>query len=219
VAARRARVLRGQQAGDHPQALRRHLIGVTQRLLAAHGLTGLTTRAIAREAEVSDGVLYNHFADKDDLVVAALAEQVAALGAGLHARCPRAGAQDLRAGLTGYVRLCQTFLDEALPVVGSLASRPDLVPALLDRIHAGEAPPQLLWGELCDFVEGEQALGTASPDVDPHTVAHVIFGACQLRSLADLFTRHSAFVPPGHPPDPAADLDRLVTLVLRACAP
>jgi AcrR family transcriptional regulator len=218
VAARRARILRGQQAGDHPQALRRHLIAVTQRLLVAHGLTGLTTRAIAREAQVSDGVLYNHFADKDDLVVAALADQVARLSTEVHARCPVAGAQDLRAGLTQLVQLCQDFLGQALPVIGSLASRPELLPALLDRIHTAEAPPQLLWGEICVFVQAEQALGTADPDVDPHTVAEVIFGACQLRALAELFIRHSEFVPPVPAAERATDLDRLVTFLLRACA-
>jgi AcrR family transcriptional regulator len=87
--ARRARVLRDQQAGEHPQALRRHLIEVTQRLLAAHGLTGLTTRVIAREAQVSDGVLYNHFTDKDELVVAALGERITGSVARYLDACPR----------------------------------------------------------------------------------------------------------------------------------
>ena len=104
MAARRARVLRDQDGGDRPQALRHHLIAVTQRLLAAHGLGGLTTRGIAREAEVSDGVLYNHFAGKDELVVTALAEKLEELGAQFHRDCPRAGAQDLRTGLTVLVR-------------------------------------------------------------------------------------------------------------------
>ena len=58
---------------DSPGALRRHLIDVTQRLLAAHGSAGLTTREIAREAQVADGLLYNHFAGKGDLVVTAVA--------------------------------------------------------------------------------------------------------------------------------------------------
>jgi len=80
---RRATVL--SEDNTSPGALRRHLIAVTQHLLTAHGLTGLTTRQIAREAQVADGVLYNHFANKDDLVLTALGERATELVGAFHA--------------------------------------------------------------------------------------------------------------------------------------
>jgi len=232
VAARRARVLRDQQDGGHALALRRHLIAVTQRLLAAHGLAGLTTRAIAREAQVADGVLYNHFSDKDELVIAAVAERVRDLVGVFLADCPRAGGQDLPTGLLALARLCLGFQVAVLPLAGGLVSRPDLVRALIDAVHSGEAAPQLLWGEICDFVAAEQELGNAAADVDPNTVAEVLFGACQLRAFAGLLTAAPTADPaPGsadpHPDtdtgtgtgtarDPGPDLDRLVAFLVRA---
>jgi len=213
VAARRARDLRDQQAGEHPQALRRHLIAVTQQLLAAHGLTGLTTRGIAREAQVSDGVLYNHFADKDELIVAALAEQVGDLTARFLADCPTPGAQDLRTGLTALVRLSRQFQAESLPLLSGLLSRPDLMHAVLDRVHTGDRAAQLLWVRIQEYLAGEQELGTVAAHVDPHVVTHVIFGTGHLQVLADVVAPGLTEVPTGDP------LDGVVDFLVRACEP
>jgi AcrR family transcriptional regulator len=243
MAARRARVLRDQDGGDHPQALRHHLIGVTQRLLAAHGLTGLTTRGIARAAQVSDGVLYNHFADKDELVVTALAERLTQLSAQFHRDCPRPGAQDLRTGLTVLVRRCQQFQTQALPLLGAVITRPDLLHQLLARVHTTGSGPQLLWQAICSYLTAEQEQGTLAADVDPQTLTEIVFSTCQLHVLASMFGGHpagpatdpatpdsatpdSATDPatpgpaaPAPAPDPGPATDRLVAFLLRACAP
>ena len=218
MAARRARVLRDHHDGGHPQALRHHLIAVTQRLLAAHGLTGLTTRGIAREAQVSDGVLYNHFSDKDELVVTALAERIVELSTRFRHDCPRPGAQDLRTGLSALVQLCWDLQAQALPLIGVLLGRPDLVHRLLQRLHAEDSAPQLLWQEACAYITGEQRLGTISPDVDPYTLAEVAFSACQLHVLTALLSGNGDVPPP--PNQPATPpTERLLTFLLHACPP
>ena len=218
--ARRARVLRDQQGSEQPQALRRHLVRVTQRLLAAHGLA-LTTRAIAREAEVSDGVLYNYFADKDELVVAALAEQMADLSVRFQAAVPVAGRQDLRAGLALLVRLCVDFQAEALPLVSGLITRPDLFHRLIAQVHTGDQAAQLVWSRIVDYLAAEQELGTIAAEVDPHTVTHVVFGAGQLQVLAGMV---SGDLGPAEAAHQARTLDDaalagLVDLLVRACRP
>jgi AcrR family transcriptional regulator len=218
VAARRARVLRDQGPSSHREALHRHLVQVTQRLLAAHGLSALTTRGIAREAEVSDGVLYNHFADKDELVVAALTEQFADLGTRYGPRCPRPGEQDLRTGLTAAIHLTREYLTEALPLVGGLISRPDLVHRLFAAVHADDQAPPLLWLAVRDYLVAEQHLGNVAAEVGPATVAHLIFGACQLPVLAALLGRdgggEARLAAMGH-----AEVEPMVEVLLRACAP
>ena len=47
---------------------RQNIIDATQRLLQTHGLARLTTRAIAREAKVAEGLIYHHFKDKAELI-------------------------------------------------------------------------------------------------------------------------------------------------------
>ncbi len=206
---RRARVLRDQQAGDQPQALRRHLVQVTQRLLADHGLAGLTTRVIARAAQVSDGVLYNHFADKDELVVAALTEQLGEVVARHLGDVPEPGAQDLREGLTRLARLGLAFQSEALPLIGALLGRPELMHRLLRDLHSIEPGPQAISARVTDYLQGEQRLGTVDPDVDLGMVTQVLFGVQHLAALFGVLG--------GATPAPA-ETDRLVTFLLRACA-
>jgi AcrR family transcriptional regulator len=56
---------------DHEQR-RQELLAATWRVIARAGIIGVTTREIAREAGVSTGVLAHYFADKEELLAAAL---------------------------------------------------------------------------------------------------------------------------------------------------
>src|SRR5215467_1781131 len=61
------------------QNLREYLIATAARLIGQRGSAGLAVRDIAREAQVADGVLYNYFEDKEDLLAHALLAHVAAV--------------------------------------------------------------------------------------------------------------------------------------------
>ena len=65
---------------DSGQNLRDHLIATAARLIDQRGSTGLAVRDIAREAQVADGVLYNYFEDKEDLLAHALLAHVGKIG-------------------------------------------------------------------------------------------------------------------------------------------
>jgi AcrR family transcriptional regulator len=56
---------------DH-ELRRQELLSAAWRVIARTGIIGVTTREIAREAGVSTGVLAHYFADKEDLLAAAL---------------------------------------------------------------------------------------------------------------------------------------------------
>ncbi|HUA29973.1 MAG TPA: TetR/AcrR family transcriptional regulator [Streptosporangiaceae bacterium] len=56
---------------DH-EVRRQELLAATWRVIARTGIIGVTTREIAREAGFSTGVLAHYFADKEELLAAAL---------------------------------------------------------------------------------------------------------------------------------------------------
>ncbi|HET7018594.1 MAG TPA: TetR/AcrR family transcriptional regulator [Streptosporangiaceae bacterium] len=56
---------------DHDQR-RQELMSATWRVIARTGIVGVTTREIAREAEVSTGVLAHYFTSKEDLLIGSL---------------------------------------------------------------------------------------------------------------------------------------------------
>src|ERR1700756_4980091 len=72
---RKPAVLRDGDGGS----LRDYLIATAARLIGERDSAGLSVRDIAREARVSDGVLYNYFEDKEDLLAQALLAHVGAV--------------------------------------------------------------------------------------------------------------------------------------------
>jgi AcrR family transcriptional regulator len=59
---------------DRSATTRAALVRAGRKLFAEHGFAGVGTDAIVREADVSRGALYHHFADKTGLFVAVLDE-------------------------------------------------------------------------------------------------------------------------------------------------
>ena len=209
---RRARVLRDQGASDSPGALRRHLIDVTQRQLAAHGAAGLTTREIAREAHVADGLLYNHFAGKDDLVVTALIERGAELVEGFLAALPEPGTATLEENLHVLAQAVLELTAQAVPLVTGLLGQAALLRRLLDDIHdthAGQVGPQAAFAAAVGYVRAEQGLGRAAADVEAAAVVELLFGACLSRAFVGQLGEREVAVP-------AVTTEALVGVLLRA---
>lgn len=208
---RRAKVLGGETS---PGALRRHLIAVTQRLLAAHGTTTLTTRQIAREAQVADGVLYNHFADKDELVLTALMERAGQLTDAYLGAIPEPGTATLEANLRDLVRSATALHAGMVPLVTGLIGQERLLHGFFAGVH-DQSGPQAAFSATVEYVRGEQVAGRASADVDAEAVGELLFGACQLRALVQHL----------QPPNPAAAFareahpDAAVAVLLRALRP
>ena len=152
---RRARAVQGHLDSDPARALRRHLVNVTRRLLAAHGLGGLTTREIARAAEVSDGVLYNHFADKDELILEALGLELAELGERFRNAIPTPGTATVETNLVAIARACTAFQAGALPLAGALLGRAELLSRFLELMHAGDSGPHQVLQIIAGYLDAE----------------------------------------------------------------
>lgn len=179
---RRAKVLGGETS---PGALRRHLIAVTQHLLMAHGAAALTTRQIAREAQVADGVLYNHFAGKDDLVLTAMVERGGELVEAFLGDVPEPGTGTLEANVTTLTRAAHRMQAGLVPLTAGLIGQPQLFHEFFTRLH-GERGPQAAVAATVAYVRGEQEAGRAAAEVDAAAVAQLLFGSTQLRALIEL---------------------------------
>jgi AcrR family transcriptional regulator len=117
---------------DSGQNLRDYLIETAARLIDQRGSAGLAVRDIAREAKVADGVLYNYFEDKEDLLVHALLAHVAGVMAGAPGLLPPPGdgtvAENLRVFIDGGI----ANLLRVTPAFAGLMSQPKV----LARFHA-----------------------------------------------------------------------------------
>ena len=209
---RRARAVQDHLESDPAGALRRHLVTVTRRLLAAHGLGGLTTREIARAADVSDGVLYNHFADKDELILVALGLELASLGDQFRAAMPAPGTATVETNLVAIAHACIAFQTGALPLAGALLGRTEMLARFVERVHTGDSGPQHIIAAVAGYLDAEKQAGRTADDADSMTLAIMMFGACQAQLLGAHFGQPTSTV--GVP-----DMRPTVAVLLRSLQP
>src|SRR4051812_14070250 len=121
---RRAKAVSDRAEDDPAAALRALLIDAAERLLAERQVAAITTRDIARAAGVSDGVLYNYFADKNELLLAALVQRYGRVAARFDVDLPTPGSATVEANLAAYARAALDLITEILPVAAGLISDP-----------------------------------------------------------------------------------------------
>src|SRR5438128_7406228 len=133
--ARAAAVVAGLE-GDPANLLGERLIAAAEELLAETSPAAITTRALAKAAGVSDGVLYNHFEDKSAVVVAALVRRFSALVESFHAALPTPGETSLQASLEAVALQLVDLSTNAAPLFAKLLGDPWLLARFVAAIHA-----------------------------------------------------------------------------------
>ena len=110
---------------EHKQATRRRIIETAGRRLKRDGIDGSGVATLMADAGLTNGAFYAHFTSKDDLVAAALADQLREQRASFSERAPG------RAGVEQYVREYLSVQHRDNPGDGCPSA------ALLDEIGRG----------------------------------------------------------------------------------
>jgi AcrR family transcriptional regulator len=179
---RRAAVLRTQPS-DQASTLREHLVSATEQLLERRSVGELTTRAIAHHAGVSDGVLYNHFADKADLLMAAMLRRYGRLVERLDAATPTAGEGTVVENTQSYGRALSELESDAMLHGAALLAHPPMLHRFWAEIHRSPFGIDRLRRPFADYLTGEQRLGRVAEEVDVEAAVTVVFGACAMVAL------------------------------------
>lgn len=199
MAPRRAAVLRH---GDNEQTLRDHLIATAEQMIATHGTGGLTVRAIARQAGVADGVLYNHFANKEELLADALRAHVRTVERGL-GELPGPGTATVEANLRAHLVYGLALHRAVLPAFTGLLAQPAV---LIRFAQLNEHEPQ--WRDrLTTYLRAERDQGRLPPDAQVDAAAAMIVGICHETALSALLP-HAATASAG------PSIESLISVVL-----
>ncbi|GAA1578082.1 TetR/AcrR family transcriptional regulator [Actinomadura kijaniata] len=196
---------RAAALGDDGRSLRDHLITTAARLIAERGTAGLTVRAIAREAGVSDGVLYNHFEDKEELLALALHAHAHAVAAAL-GDPPAPGAGTVAASLRAHLALGLALHEGILPALAGLVGQPKV----LARFAGAENGAPHWRDRLRAYLAAERDLGRLSPSADVEAATAFLVGVCHEAVLTQIFT--------GARPTPP-DIDALIDTLLSGIGP
>jgi AcrR family transcriptional regulator len=206
--------------------LRDHLIATAARMIGERGSAGLAVRDIAREAQVADGVLYNYFEDKEDLLAHALLAHVGSVMNSSPRMLPPAGTGSVAENLSLFIERGFDTLGRVTPAFAGLLSQPKV----LIRFHAmvgGDAafgtppaeranggPPGGSTGE----PPGQITTGMAAQDASPEDVVNA-GDAGEVedggpRGLPDLLTAYLQAEQRLGRVDHAADIEAVSTLIV-----
>jgi AcrR family transcriptional regulator len=211
---RKADALRGRDT----QNLREYLIATAARLIGERGTGALTVRDIAREARVADGVLYNYFEDKEELLANALLAHVGAIMGSAPALLPEPGNGEVADNLERFIDGGMEVLTRITPAFAGLLAQPKVLTrfhamvggdaafgaagaAGADQPESGSRPDEPQPGHarglpdmLTAYLRAEQRLGRIDAAADVDAVVILIVGAIHGQVLPRLF-----FSPPGTP--------------------
>lgn len=169
----------GRSLGEHREQVRARVFEVLRAELYERGFDAVTLAGVAAKAGVGRTAMYNHFPDKESLLVAFVEDEAARYVERLNEAVDAAGGPVDR--LATFVRLQLRVLAEYhLPPGAALASA--LGPAAYRRISAHADPITAKLREiLVDGVrEGEL------PDEDPELVIGMITSSLANRALVDV---------------------------------
>ena len=156
---------------------RQRILAASREVMLDKGLVRATTKEIARAAGLSEGTLYNHFANKEELFLCTLNELPSGfvtLVRGLH---ERAGTETVQSVLEQVARSALDFYGEAIPMGASFFADPELLARHRGLLEQRGAGPQRANEAEAAYLRAEQKLGRVRGDADPEALAYMLLGA------------------------------------------
>lgn len=161
---------------------RSRIVDAARGVILTKGLVRATTKEIAAAASVSEGTLYNHFANKEEMFLAALAQLPSGFIAIIIGLPQRAGSASVRAILTELAQVAVDFYADAIPMGASIFADPALLARHREMLRTRGAGPQRANEAVAAYLRAEQDLGRVRRDADPEAVAYLLLGAVYQRA-------------------------------------
>lgn len=166
------------------RSVRERLLATTARLLETAAPESVTVRVIAREAGVSAGLLYNYFADRDELIVAVVLDQFRTQAVRAAELRELVGANTVQDNLVAYGR--GIVGTATIPLARLLASRSDLAHRIRVALDADDQPGfDTLDQALASYLQAEQEQGRVGAGVDTTAASELLISAWHQMLLHD----------------------------------
>ncbi len=156
---------------------RERIIDAARAVMLNKGLVRTTTKEIARAAGLSEGTLYNHFANKEELFLCTLNELPSGFVSLMRGLQERAGTEPVQSVLEQVARSAFEFYGEAIPMGASFFADPELLARHRGLLQQQGAGPQRANEAVAAYLRTEQGIGRVRGDADPDAVAYMLLGA------------------------------------------
>jgi AcrR family transcriptional regulator len=170
-----ARIL--ADTGGDAAAIRNHILDAAHRVVSSQGLAAASTRAIAVEAGLGAGTLYNYFDDRLQLLAQSILRRATALADTLADLPARAGLDTVAENLRRTAGQALTSLDELVPIIAAAFSDPELLDAFrpeMARQQSSIDPARTVE----QYLVAERDLGRVRADADCGAAASLLISLC-----------------------------------------
>lgn len=151
------------------------LFRAVERVLERDGPKGLSGRAITREAGVATGLLYNHFADLDELLAAFIVCRARRFVGRVRSLSSRVGTGTVAENLSEAATAIAPLLAMMFNLV---ASRPSLAERLRKAATSeGRSTLLEMEGAFAAYLDAEKDGGRVEPDADTQALSIALVGA------------------------------------------
>jgi AcrR family transcriptional regulator len=191
--------------------IREQILAAAEECIRSQGMARVTTKDIARKAGCSEGSIYNHFADKQDLFRAVITERLPALERPVGGLPGRAGTRSVRDHVAEALEAVRAFFAQLFPLAGSVFADPELLARCRTDMERDGTGPHRVLGAVAEYLRAEQALGRVAASVAPDVAALLLVGAAYERAYTELLT--------GKPPAGSACPSAVVDLLCAALGP
>lgn len=154
---------------------RQNIIDATDRLLRTHGLARLTTREIAREAGVAEGLIYHHFKDKAELIFEVIAARVRETKNYLQNLPLEVGKSTLFGNLENTLFSIYQAHYEVTPIINTVFADQKLRARLQEIVKERKMGPRYAMEGLAVYLAAEQRMGRLSDTVDTDVLAKCLW--------------------------------------------
>jgi AcrR family transcriptional regulator len=163
------------------------LIAATERLLSSQGLGCVSTRDIARAANVAEGALYHHFGDKAELILSVVAQQVGDFPEVLQSLPLQIGENTVQKNLERVLESAFECHHRIAPLVCSLFADQELLAKVRGMMAERSMGPGRSVLVLSAYLRAEQQLGRVATSAVPETFAELMIAVSFNTALQDHF--------------------------------
>jgi AcrR family transcriptional regulator len=150
---------------------RTRILEAAGQLLRDKGISGTTTREIARAAGLSDAAIYVHFKSRGDLLKALIPVSLADYKGTAEAFLKRVGQGTVKGNLKFLMNLFRDFFRDASPKIALRLVEPDLFNEPGGRPISDKQKAETL---IADYIRAEQRMGRINEDADAAAIGTVL---------------------------------------------
>jgi len=163
------------------------LIAATEKLLASQGLGCVSTRDIAKAANVAEGALYHHFGDKAELILSVVLQQLGDFPEVLQSLPLRIGEATVQKNLETVLESAFAFHHRIAPLVCSLFADQELLAKVRGMMAERSMGPGRSVFAISAYLRAEQQLGRVSASAVPETITEMMLAVSFNRAMQDHF--------------------------------